>query len=216
MSDVKPVLVYAYIQTSDTGFAPCYDDPFWTLACCKPQIRHSIGKRLDNEYKNADVYVVGLSSKDINGRRKLNYIARVNKAIPVSEYYSQYKGRKDSVYVYSDDVWMSNKRKNYHLNDGCSKKCKADAVDTDEYVCINDNKSCLKDLFYRGKENYVLISDKGDFVHYKCYCDEKVIQDIEKDFADAARFYRVYRKEGEDARGFGEYFMGNLNISEFK
>jgi hypothetical protein len=56
--------LYSYIVTHDTGFAP---NPFWrfcTLACCKPAIRRSIGKRFNTKKQ---FWIVGLSPK---ARRK--------------------------------------------------------------------------------------------------------------------------------------------------
>lgn len=52
--------LYSYIVTHDTGFAP---NPFWrfcTLACCKPAIRRSIGRRFNTK---EEFWIVGLSPK---------------------------------------------------------------------------------------------------------------------------------------------------------
>ena len=95
-------IIFTYRLTHDTGFAPCVDNGLLTLACCKggtenvkKGLRYFIGRFFEeNLQKNIEVYISGLYSG------KLLYIAKIDKVIPMTEYFSkkEYEDRIDQIY----------------------------------------------------------------------------------------------------------------------
>ena len=97
--------IYAYILPHDTGFAPCYTDGIWTLACCKPQIRAKIFNEHVDTGQN-EFWVIGLQHEGSMRKDytypgvKVRYIACA-KVLRLEEYYkddSLYRNRIDCIY----------------------------------------------------------------------------------------------------------------------
>ena len=79
---------FIYIQTHDTGLAPCVSEGIWSLALCKPTIRRRAIK--------GDIVIAVTPSKD--GHR-LSSWAKIKHQIPTDEYAKQYsKRRPDNIY----------------------------------------------------------------------------------------------------------------------
>jgi hypothetical protein len=84
-------VLYAYVLTSDTGFAPCVDGGLFSLACCKPEIRSAAAKDFEAGH---DVWILGFCGKGlaeylnkINQERKLIYIAHLTDTKEAVDYY---------------------------------------------------------------------------------------------------------------------------------
>ena len=97
--------IYAYILSHDTGFAPCYTDGIWTLACCKPQIRAKIFNEHVETGQN-EFWVIGLQHEGSMQKDytypgvKVRYIACA-KVLRLEEYYKDdgpYSNRIDCIY----------------------------------------------------------------------------------------------------------------------
>ena len=101
--------IYAYILPHDTGFAPCYADGIWTLACCKPQMRRNIYKLWHSApiYKaqEEDIWVMGMKHGDKTEDGFSSYIVYAAKIKEVlnREHYFDEKGefadRADCIYT---------------------------------------------------------------------------------------------------------------------
>jgi len=86
MTDRKPDF-FSYIVTSDNGFAPNPYCGICTLACCKPNIRHSA---------NVGDWIIGTTPSPDNGR--LVYAMRVERGLTFDMYWDQpdYECKKPS------------------------------------------------------------------------------------------------------------------------
>jgi len=85
--------LYTYIVTHDSGFSP---NPFWgtcTLACCKPKIRHTVGRRL-KESPSDGIWIVGLSPKHYEEGNDIIFIMQVKEAMTFSEYWNQHPEKR--------------------------------------------------------------------------------------------------------------------------
>lgn len=98
------MIIYAYVMTRDTGFAPCYDNGKFTLACCKPRIRRSVFGKLDDSGKfNDDVWVIGAKHDgppESDGYKSyIVYIAHITKVLRFEDYYIEdNNNRADCIY----------------------------------------------------------------------------------------------------------------------
>lgn len=99
-------ILYIYVMTNDTGFAPCIDNGLFTLACCKggkKGMRKSAAKEV---LFGNNVYVLGLCGKQLAEREyKKNYSAiylvKIDKIIPMADYYKNgglSEDRRDNAY----------------------------------------------------------------------------------------------------------------------
>lgn len=100
-------LIFAYRAVADTGFAPCVDNNFFSLACCKggwkngvkTGVRYWAGEALSKAKKGGkqiSVYVLGY----LNGH--LFYAAKIDECLPMIEYYKprgKSNGRLDAIYT---------------------------------------------------------------------------------------------------------------------
>lgn len=203
MSTDKDAVIYVYVQTSDSDFAPCYDNGIWTLACCKPQIRFSAARRIS---EGKDIFIIGITSKAKGIPRKPIYIARVSRVETVSEYFSCERNRCDSVYIKNSDKWQT-KTRNQHLHKTCKEKCIPETTVTDVVDISAADSDCWRDLYYREKENYVLISAENDFVHYsesdRCsWTDNKILEGFE----GVSRAYRVRNIDKQEMSEWNKWF----------
>lgn len=86
--------LYTYALTYDTGFAPCYDNGEFTLACCKPNLRANL---CNNPAQ--DVWVMGY--RRVRGDEVYPvYIAKIERVLCLEEYYDSgvYDARADCIY----------------------------------------------------------------------------------------------------------------------
>jgi hypothetical protein len=81
---------YGYKMTDDTGFAPCVDNSFLTLACCKTDVR---------ERAPRNSWVAGFGGVRF-GVGKLIYLMQVACGVDFDTYFSRsgLKGRLDNIY----------------------------------------------------------------------------------------------------------------------
>lgn len=152
-------IIFTYRLTHDTGFAPCVDNGLLTLACCKGGtktvkrgLRYFIGRFFEeNLQKNIEVYISGLYAG------KLLYIAKIDKVIPMTEYFSkkEYEDRIDQIYRLDDEKLKrdASKLKGVH-DDEHSQKCDENG----KYVLIS------KEFVYFG--NKAIKLDESILCHY--------------------------------------------------
>ena len=121
-------VVYIYAMTNDTGFAPCVDNSWFTLACCKGGIKGGMRKKAAQDFKNGDtVFLLGLCGKSLKQSEdmlyKPIYLAQVDEAISMKEYYgpkNRSSGRKDDVY-YLENGELKAKDNNLHSEEDKKK-----------------------------------------------------------------------------------------------
>ena len=105
---MKSTTVYIYVMTNDTGFAPCIDNDWLTLACCKGGKKNG-GMRTSAAKECATgntVYILGLCGIGLAKKTYMQYcpvyLAKIDKVFPMIEYFAG-KGlsenRKDDVYM---------------------------------------------------------------------------------------------------------------------
>ena len=79
-------MLYSYIMTTDSGFAPNPFHGFMTLATCKAQIR---------EKKNVGDYVAGFTSNELcsdrKGKERLIFIMKITERVTFDQYYNSKK-----------------------------------------------------------------------------------------------------------------------------
>ena len=117
----KATVLYVYAMTCDTNFAPCIDEGWLTLACCKGGkkggMRRSAGEEL---LKGHEVWVLGLRAKCLDARQAYQpvYLARLDKnALPMTEYYRAgglSAGRADGVYEVNETGGLAPAHGNPH------------------------------------------------------------------------------------------------------
>lgn len=100
-------VIYAYRLVDDTGFAPCIDNDFFSLVCCKggqvrngkninTGLRYHVGKHKQG-FPDDEIYLLGIY------RNRLLYYAKVTDVMDMVEYFSENKKkkfgkRKDHIY----------------------------------------------------------------------------------------------------------------------
>jgi hypothetical protein len=98
---------FIYIQTVDTGLAPCVFRGIWSLALCKPTIRRRAGK--------GDIIIAVTPAKD--GHR-LSSWAKIKQQIATDKFATKYsKKRHDNIYTKLSDgkyIWRSDVRHTGH------------------------------------------------------------------------------------------------------
>ena len=183
-------IVYAYVMTHDTGFAPAVKDSFLSLACCKTNLRYTIGQKYFDEKNDPkdEIYVVGICGKRLADRNKIGhvdfpvFVAKINKVIPVETYYSDsdYEERPDVQYKYENGEWFFTKDNPHH-----------EITNGKDFEKL-DYPKMEKDLRYiRGstnKPNYVLLSncymyfgEHGDDSNIRSHLsNDKILKSFEK------------------------------------
>ena len=177
--------LFVYRMCADTGFAPCVDDGFLTLACCKgghirkgkpcnTGIRFWIGSKKDGiDYQKDEMYVLG-TFKD-----KFLYLARIENVELMEDYFKCLKKhRTDMIYKFENN---NLKRNDYLQKEGVH-------ITNEENIRDIAGKYVLesKDYIYLGKDA-VEIDVVGQYnaKHqetkiYNGYDAEKIIAECKK------------------------------------
>lgn len=167
-------IIYTYKEQVFTGFAPCFQDGIYSLACCKGakngnSMRKSVGRSLAS---GKNVWVMAIAACDIKQSNKntsgipyepgdVIYLAKIDKVCTWYEYSTDdiYSKRKDSYYVLKNGkVEWRKKKTGLHtdevnrLTDCGIGSCNSTGR-TEEDVFKNDKQILL------AKEYYVF--DKG-------------------------------------------------------
>ncbi len=157
------MILYTYVMTYDTGFAPCVKDGKLSLATCKTFLRYKIGKeKTDNA--DADIYIMGLCGKQLQERKRISekclyspiYVAKI-KSVEVTKDYFGKKGRPDQKYSYDSKSkkWFVLENNPHHPEMNGEFENKMAFCKKDLYYLSRDNKDKTEK-----NENYVLISDE--------------------------------------------------------
>ncbi|MBI9095671.1 MAG: hypothetical protein JEY71_12380 [Sphaerochaeta sp.] len=179
--------VFSYIVAQDSGFSP---NPFWgqcSLACCKPTIRRSIGKRWSSSH---DTWIVGISPKSRGN--ELIYIMRVDHCVEFPEYYESYPQKrpdfsKGQVDTCGDNIYRPIDRRYEQLRSrhsyppfGDSWSVNNNAMNRDiggKYVLLSDN------FVYYGKETVKIEGSMKELIvgrGYRCNFSQDAIKALEK------------------------------------
>ncbi len=114
---VEDDFVFTYKEQYFTGFAPCFEQNIYSLACCKGNKKHGgmrarICKLIESLKNNNSIWVVSIAGCDISKGEHNNskveyapgdiiYMARISKeskSFSWSEYMQEYKRRSDAIY----------------------------------------------------------------------------------------------------------------------
>ncbi|MCR5636375.1 MAG: hypothetical protein K6F76_04260 [Clostridiales bacterium] len=185
-------IVYAYIMTHDTGFAPAIKDNVLSLACCKTNLRYTIGKKYFDEKNDPEdeIYVIGICGKKLADRNKDKisnsdfpvFVAKINKVIPVEKYYSDktYKKRPDAQYRYEKEKWFFTKDNPHHVI--------TNGEDVEELNGWREEKDLRYINGSTNAPNYVLLSNcylyfgkSGDYSTIKSHLNnDKILKSFDK------------------------------------
>ena len=167
-------IIYTYKEQAFNGFAPCFKNGMYSLACCKGAkngkgMRQSICKAFES---GKNVWVMAIAACDIK-RKDYNisgidyepgdviYLAKIDKVCTWDEYSSSinYSKRDDSYYVFRNGkvTWRNliNGRHDtpFDIERDCGIGSCSSTGTTEEYVFKNEKQILL------AKEYYVF--DKG-------------------------------------------------------
>ncbi len=190
-------VLYIYAMTNDSGFAPCVDDGWFTLACCKGGVKGGMRKKVAEDYNTEgnNVYVLGLCGKGLaNGNEAMIfspiYLAKIDDVIEMKDYYKKTEEKGS---------WK-NKRANKRTDDVYSISSNDNLEPT---KCNPHNEEDIKkDIGGR----YVLCSRR--FTYWGDACGTKNENDIEDSFPDLfARIRKRTRFRG---------YMVDRDFSEFE
>lgn len=109
--------VFIYTETWFTGFAPCFDNNLYSLACCMGNKKNGgmkarACKKFEEEQAANNVWVLSVAGKDIADGTKHNCsdivykrgdmicLAKVTNAYTWEEYYSRFAYRRDAIYKF--------------------------------------------------------------------------------------------------------------------
>lgn len=145
----KNDLIYTYKEQWFNGFAPCFDNGLFSLACCKGAkngrgMRQSIGKHFSED---RDIWVLSIAGNDItvinpkhhntsmfNGKyinhqhHDAIYLAKINEVITWSEYVNRFPNRNDCIYrIKGDKIKCINKK--HHNDSNILTDCASDCPD---------------------------------------------------------------------------------------
>ena len=85
-------VVYVYTMTNDSGFAPCVQNNWLTLSCCKGGLDGGMRKSAAMEFISGNtVYIIGLCGEQLKTRNEMLfypvYMAKLDEVIPMTSYY---------------------------------------------------------------------------------------------------------------------------------
>ena len=140
----EETIIHSYRVKYDSGLAPCIYDldrkptGCLTLACCKKNMRRSIGSKFKDKIANkkADVFVLG-----VYGVTKLLYFAKITEVVTMVDYFtdSKYKNRLDNIYdVLSIEPLRYKRNKNTNPHHIHPEDCEHNDDWAGEYVLISD------------------------------------------------------------------------------
>lgn len=166
--------VYCYLVAQDTGFAPCYDNSLFTLACCKPTIRKSIYKRFkdNNNLLNEGVYVIGVKHEDAPDEKdeyksRIVYIAKITQVLTFEEYFddNNYESRADCIYkdIKTEEVIELLNNKNSNLEEIKKEKNRMNKKETNPHYCNTDLfRRDISGLCVLKSDEFYYVFDKYD------------------------------------------------------
>lgn len=115
-------IVYSYKEPWFSGFAPCFQDGLYSLACCKGAkdgngMRQSICKNYEEFEKNGmlkNIWILSIAGKAIQDKghnessisfcpEDALYLAKVKETYTWKEYVDNYPYRRDAIYIWSSD-----------------------------------------------------------------------------------------------------------------
>ena len=208
------IKLFTYIIAHDTGFAPCYDNGIFSLACCKPRIRRSVYREID---KYDSVWICGVKRKE--KKPFIVYLAKIDKAVLLYEYYSnnEYLKRRDCVYrnlsekytEFSKGKISAEELKREHPFLKSINNPHGNFKDYNEFDGLDSYK---KELIIKDISGLsVLLSQ--NFVHCSLHDDLNII--IPKFFKDVLKDYENVYVRGKNYELEDESFA-NLDLSEIK
>lgn len=118
-------ILYVYVMNADTGFAPCYDENLFTLACCKGGKRGGMRTAVYKDWiKNDSVWVMGVCGKKLAEKNSKMayapiYIAKITDVKEMTDYYkdNRYNNRKDhKAYYVANGILKSKENYNPHYD----------------------------------------------------------------------------------------------------
>ncbi len=123
---MENTVLYVYAMTNDSGFAPCVQNNWLTLACCKGGKKGGLRKSAANDFiKGSDVWILGLCGKKLASDDKEKvympiYLARIDETILMTDYYAdngKCSGRKDNVYQVENEKLVPKKNNPHNQQD---------------------------------------------------------------------------------------------------
>lgn len=151
---MSKTIVYVYVMTNDSGFAPCIDNGLFTLACCKGGLNGGMRKSAGKEVKaENNVYVLGICGKKLAKTNDMEYspvyLAKIDDAICMTEYYKDgglSRNRQDDAYEITTD--------------GLKHK----GADYPHYNCNHDQEKDKGGKYVLFSSHFVYLGDKcGEF-----------------------------------------------------
>lgn len=161
--------LYAYKETYFTGFAPCFEDNLYTLACCKGNKKNGGLRRQVCEWIKADpeqhsAWLLSIAGQrlEMAGHNKSCFESYTHKDLITlvrikglagittwAKYSGDYSGRSDSIYRLLDDGTMEHR--------GISDEHREEHLqDTDLARCMKDYPNVQQILLSR---QYIVFSD---------------------------------------------------------
>ncbi len=100
------MILYAYVMTNDSGFAPCVQNGLLSLACCKGGINGGMRGKIGQEFNNIkqagsddQIWVMGVCGKRLADTPEQEYspvfLARATDAPTMKEYFSPDSNHKE-------------------------------------------------------------------------------------------------------------------------
>lgn len=153
--------IYSYIIKSNSGFAPCFENNLFSLACCKRDLRRVVGRQYAANLASRDnpIWVCAIYGKTNENKCIPGSICYIAKITGIETYYhyftkSEYSNRKDCIYEIYKEKWNSEAvtAEMWKLR-GTSK-----------YHDRKNEQEIDWDLYHKSKECYVLLSNEFRFL----------------------------------------------------
>lgn len=150
--------IWRYVVRYDDGLAPCVEDKFLTLTCCKPGIRKHASK---------GDWIVGFHSSTF-GKAMLCYLMRVTEnPMPYADYWgdSRFAQRRDNIYRPENGklVWVPNQYSDHDDEKNFARDHRGvNSLISNEYWYFNkDETFSLYDHFENGIVNRLWFAGRG-------------------------------------------------------